>query len=121
MAWKTYGGSRPQALAAADEFAAGGISAEVVHLRTLRPLGDEAIAASVAHLYRAVVIDEAWRTGSLAAEVSARSAEGSHHDRDAPVERGCRAEVPIPCTRLREQAALPRTEDSVAAVHRAGG
>ena len=71
----TYGGSLPKALAAADELAAEGISAEVIDLRTLRPLDDAAIADSVARTHRAVVIDEAWRTGSLAAEVSARIAE----------------------------------------------
>ncbi|CAM5605416.1 1-deoxy-D-xylulose-5-phosphate synthase [Streptomyces aurantiogriseus] len=71
----TYGGSLPKALAAADELAAEGISAEVIDLRTLRPLDDAAVTASVARTHRAVVIDEAWRTGSLAAEVSARIAE----------------------------------------------
>ncbi|GAB7028699.1 alpha-ketoacid dehydrogenase subunit beta [Streptomyces sp. NPDC021749] len=115
----TYGGSLPKALAAADELAAEGISAEVVDLRTLRPLDGEAIAASVARTHRAVVIDEAWRSGSLAAEVSARIAEGSLYELDAPVERVCSAEVPIPYARLLEQAALPQSADVVAAAHRA--
>ncbi|MFD8544480.1 alpha-ketoacid dehydrogenase subunit beta [Streptomyces sp. NPDC059649] len=115
----TYGGSLPKVLAAADELAAEGISAEVVDLRTLRPLDGEAIAASVARTHRAVVIDEAWRSGSLAAEVSARIAEGSLYELDAPVERVCSAEVPIPYARLLERAALPQTADVVAAAHRA--
>ncbi|WP_405577252.1 alpha-ketoacid dehydrogenase subunit beta [Streptomyces sp. NBC_01092] len=115
----TYSGSLPKALAAADELAAEGISAEVIDLRTLRPLDDAAITASVVRTHRAVVIDEAWRTGSLAAEVSARIAEGSFYELDAPVERVCSAEVPMPYARRLEEAALPQTGDIVAAVHRA--
>ncbi|MDF3143656.1 MULTISPECIES: alpha-ketoacid dehydrogenase subunit beta [unclassified Streptomyces] len=115
----TYGGSLPKALAAADELAAEGISAEVIDLRTLRPLDDEAITASVTRTHRAMVIDEAWRTGSLAAEVSARIAEGSFYELDAPVERVCSAEVPMPYARRLEEAALPQTADIVAAAHRA--
>ncbi|MFI9150624.1 alpha-ketoacid dehydrogenase subunit beta [Streptomyces sp. NPDC053367] len=115
----TYGGSLPKALAAADELAAEGLDAEVIDLRTLRPLDDAAIAASVARTHRAVVIDEAWRTGSLAAEVSARIAEESFYELDAPVERVCSAEVPIPYARRLEEAALPQVADIVAAAHRA--
>jgi pyruvate dehydrogenase E1 component beta subunit len=115
----TYGGSLPKALTAADELAAEGVDAEVIDLRTLRPLDDAAITASVARTHRAVVIDEAWRTGSLAAEVSARIAEESFFDLDAPVERVCSAEVPMPYARRLEEAALPQVADIVAAVHRA--
>ncbi|MGW3938784.1 alpha-ketoacid dehydrogenase subunit beta [Streptomyces phaeochromogenes] len=115
----TYGGSLAKALTAADDLSVEGISAEVVDLRTLRPLDDEAIAATVARTHRAVVIDEAWRTGSLAAEVSARIAEESFYELDAPVERVCSAEVPIPYARRLEEAALPQTADIVAAAHRA--
>ncbi|MFD8351152.1 alpha-ketoacid dehydrogenase subunit beta [Streptomyces coelicoflavus] len=115
----TYGGSLPKALAAADELAAGGTSAEVIDLRTLRPLDHATVTASVARTHRAVVIDEAWRTGSLAAEVSARIAEDAFYDLDAPVERVCSAEVPVPYARQLEEAALPQTADIVAAVHEA--
>ncbi|MFI9080213.1 alpha-ketoacid dehydrogenase subunit beta [Streptomyces sioyaensis] len=115
----TYGGSLPKVLAAADELAADDISAEVVDLRTLRPLDDETIDTSVARTHRAVIVDEAWRSGSLAAEVSARIAERSLYELDAPVERVCSAEVPIPYARLLEQAALPQTAGIVAAAHRA--
>ncbi|MFJ7175994.1 alpha-ketoacid dehydrogenase subunit beta [Streptomyces massasporeus] len=115
----TYGGSLPKAVAAADELAAEGVSAEVIDLRTLRPLDGAAIAASVGRTHRAVVIDEAWRTGSLAAEVSARIAEESFYDLDAPVERVCSAEVPMPYARRLEEAALPQVADIVAAAHRA--
>ncbi|MBW8090970.1 alpha-ketoacid dehydrogenase subunit beta [Streptomyces hygroscopicus subsp. hygroscopicus] len=115
----TYGGSLPKALTAADELAVEGISAEVVDLRTLRPLDGETIAVSIARTHRAVVIDEAWRTGSLAAEVSARIAEDSFYELDAPVERVCSAECPMPYARRLEEAALPQVADIVSAAHRA--
>lgn len=115
----TYGGSLPKVLAAADGLAAEGIDAEVIDLRTLRPLDGATVTASVARTHRAVIVDEAWRTVSLAAEVSARIAEESFYDLDAPVERVCSAEVPIPYARQLEEAALPQTADIVAAAHRA--
>lgn len=115
----TYGGSLPKTLGAADELAAEDISAEVVDLRTLRPLDGETVAASVARTHRAVVVDEGWRTGSLAAEVSARIAEKSLYELDAPVERVCSAECPMPYARRLEEAALPQTAGIVAAAHRA--
>ncbi len=115
----TYGGSLPKALAAADELATEGIDAEVIDLRTLRPLDDAAITASVARTHRAVVIDEDWRTGSLASEVCARIAERSFYELDAPVERVCSTEVPIPYARQLEEAALPQSAGIVAAAHRA--
>ena len=90
--------------------AADGISAEVVDLRTLRPLDTASILRSVSRTHRAVVVDEGWRTGSLAAEVSARIMEGAFYDLDAPVARVCSAEVPIPYAQHMEQAALPQPE-----------
>jgi pyruvate dehydrogenase E1 component beta subunit len=114
----TYGGCLPKALAAADQLASGGISAEVIDLRTLRPLDEATLRASVARTHRAVVVDEGWRTGSLAAEVSARIAERSFYELDAPVERVCAAEVPIPYARQLEEAALPQPADIVAAARR---
>jgi pyruvate/2-oxoglutarate/acetoin dehydrogenase E1 component len=111
----TYGGSLPKALAAAERLQAQGIAAEVLDLRTLRPLDEAAIVASVAKTHRAVVVDEGWRTGSLAAEVSARIMEGAFYDLDAPVGRVCTEEVPIPYPKHLEDAALPRTEAIVAA------
>jgi pyruvate/2-oxoglutarate/acetoin dehydrogenase E1 component len=117
----TYGGSLPKALAAADDLANDGISAEVVDLRTLRPLDDTTIGDSVARTHRAVVIDEGWRTGSLAAEISARLTEQHFYDLDAPVERVCSAEVPMPYARRLEEAALPQVGGIVAAARRAVG
>ncbi|MEU2831929.1 alpha-ketoacid dehydrogenase subunit beta [Streptomyces lavendulae] len=114
----TYGGSLPKAMAAADVLAGEGISAEVVDLRTLRPLDDATIMASVGRTHRAVIIDEAWRSGSLAAEVSSRITEQAFYELDAPVERVCSAEVPIPYARQLEEAALPQVATIADAVRR---
>jgi len=112
----THGGSLPKALRAAEALAALGISAEVVDLRVLRPLDDATILASVRKCRRAVVVDEAWRSGSLAAEVMARILEQAFFDLDAPLARVCSEEVPIPYARHLEEAALPQVPKIVAAV-----
>jgi pyruvate/2-oxoglutarate/acetoin dehydrogenase E1 component len=117
----TYGGSLHKTLEAARALAADGIEAEVVDLRTLRPLDDGTILASVARTRRAVVVDEGWRSGSISAEISARIMEGAFWQLDAPVERVCSAEVPMPYARHLEQAALPRVETIVAAARRTSG
>lgn len=111
----THGGSLHKALRAAEELAAQGISAEVVDLRVLRPLDDATIMASVRKCRRAVVVDEAWRSGSLAAEVMARIMEQAFYELDAPLARVCSEEVPIPYPRHLEAAALPQVEKIVAA------
>ncbi|MCL4189790.1 MAG: pyruvate dehydrogenase (acetyl-transferring) E1 component subunit alpha [Rhodobacteraceae bacterium] len=111
----TSGGSLPKCLAAAAALAAEGIEAEVVDLRVLRPLDDATILASVARTRRALVVDEGWRTGSLAAEVAQRIVEGAFFALDAPVARLCSAEVPIPYPRHLEEAALPSVAGIVAA------
>jgi pyruvate dehydrogenase E1 component beta subunit len=112
----TYGGSLPKAMRAAAELAAAGIEAEVVDLRVLRPLDDETVMASVRKCRRAVVVDEGWRSGSLAAEVMARIAEQAFYDLDAPLARVCSEEVPIPYARHMEEAALPQPARIVATV-----
>ncbi len=117
----TYGGSLPKCLEAAEQLAAEGVQAQVLDLRTLRPLDDTAIAAAVAATHRAVIVDEAWRSGSLAAEISARITELAFYDLDAPVERVCSAEVPIPYAQQLERAALPQVPDIVAAARKAVG
>jgi pyruvate dehydrogenase E1 component beta subunit len=114
----THGGSLPKALAAADLLAADGVSAEVVDLRTLRPLDTATILASVAKTHRALVVDEGWRTGSFAAEISARIMEGGFYDLDGPVQRLCSAEVPMPYAKHMEDAALPQPA-AIAAAARA--
>ncbi|HZY04523.1 MAG TPA: pyruvate dehydrogenase complex E1 component subunit beta [Anaeromyxobacteraceae bacterium] len=103
-----YGGTVGKALLAAEALAGDGLAAEVVDLRVLRPLDTATILESVRRTRRAVVVDEGWRTGSLSAEVAARIAEGAFYDLDAPVERVCSAEVPIPYPRHLEEAALPQ-------------
>lgn len=117
----TYGGTLPTALEAADVLAADGVDAEVLDLRTLRPLDDAAILATVAKTHRAVVVDEGWRSGGISAEISARITEAAFYDLDAPVGRVCSAEVPIPYARHLEQAALPSVEGVVAAAREAVG
>ena len=114
----TYGGSLWKALQAADWLAADGVSAEVVDMRTLRPLDDATIIASVAKTRRAVIVDEGWKSGSLAAEIMARILEQAFYDLDAPPVRVCGAEVPIPYAKHLEEAALPQVDDIVAAVRR---
>ena len=112
----TYGGSLPKTLAAAQQLADEGIDAEVLDLRVLRPLDTQAVVASVRKCRRAVVIDEGWRTGSLAAEVMARIIEHAFYDLDAPLARVCSEEVPMPYARHLEEAALPQAHKIVAAV-----
>lgn len=112
----TYGGCLPKALDAADELSLAGIDCEVIDLRVLRPLDDETILTSVRKTHRAVVVDEAWRTGSLAGEISARIVENAFFDLDAPIARVCSAEVPIPYPKHLEEAALPQKGKIVAAV-----
>lgn len=112
----TYGGSLGKCLDAADELAGVGIEAEVVDLRTLRPLDLDTILASLAKTHRMVVADEGWRTGSLAGEISAQVTERGFDLLDWPVERVCTAEVPIPYAKHLEDAALPSAERVVAAV-----
>ncbi len=103
----TYGGSLHKCLTAAADLAKDGIEAEVLDLRSLRPLDDAAIIASVRRTRRAIVVDEGWRSGSLAAEVTTRIVEQAFYDLDAPVARVCTAEVPIPYAKHLEEAALP--------------
>lgn len=111
----TYGGSLFKCLEAAEVLANEGIDAEVLDLRTLRPLDVEAIVASVSKTRRAVVVDEGWKTCSLAAEIVATIVEHAFYDLDAPLARVCSAEVPIPYPKHLEDAALPQVARIVAA------
>ena len=115
-----YGGTLRTALDAACELARDGIDAEVIDLRSLRPLDSDCVVESVTRTHRAVVVDEGWRSGSLSAEVSARVSEGAFYDLEAPVARVCRAEVPMPYARHLEESALPQVADVVAAAKRLG-
>ena len=112
----TFGGSLFKTLDAARQLSKDGIEAEVIDLRVLRPLDTQAIFASVAKTHRAVIIDEAWRQGSFAAEVSAQIMENVFDDLDSPVMRVCSAEVPMPYQKHLEDAALPQAGKIVNAV-----
>jgi len=111
----TYGGTLGKTLAAAEELGGQGVDAEVIDLRTLRPLDTATVLPSVSRTHRAVVVDEGWRTGSLSAEISARITEGAFYDLDGPVGRVCSAEVPMPYAKHLEDAALPQVPAIVAA------
>ena len=111
-----YGGTVFKALDAASKLAEEGIEAEVIDLRVLRPLDDATIMGSVRRTRRAVVVDEGWRTGSLAGEIMARIVEQAFYDLDAPVARVCSEEVPIPYAKHLEEAALPQVPRIVATV-----
>jgi pyruvate dehydrogenase E1 component beta subunit/2-oxoisovalerate dehydrogenase E1 component len=117
----TYGGSLFKTLEAADALAAEGIEAEVIDLRVLRPLDDETIMQSVQRTRRAVIVDEGWRSGSLAAEIGTRIVEQAFWDLDAPVGRVCSAEVPIPYPKHLEDAAIPQVPGILAAARAAMG
>lgn len=112
----TYGGSLYKTLDAAEQLTNDGISAEVIDLRVLRPLDEATVIASVRKTRRAVMVEEGWRSGSLAAEVGMRIAEQAFYDLDAPLARVCSAEVPIPYAKHLEQASLPQTPAIVATV-----
>jgi pyruvate dehydrogenase E1 component beta subunit len=112
----TYGGTLPKTMQAAEELEQGGVHAEVVDLRSLRPLDTETLLASVRKTHRAVIVDEGWRSGGISAELMARILEQAFFDLDAPVQRVCSAEVPIPYAKHLELAATPQVSNIVAAV-----
>ncbi len=110
-----YGINLFKALEAAETLAKEGIEAEVVDLRSLRPLDDETIVASVKKTHRVLIVDEGWRSGSISAEIMARINEQAFFELDAPMYRVCTEEVPIPYPRHLEQAAIPTPDKIVAA------
>ncbi|WP_456323611.1 alpha-ketoacid dehydrogenase subunit beta [Hydrogenimonas sp.] len=110
-----YGINLLKALDAANALEKEGIDAEVVDLRSLRPLDDETIMASVAKTHRVLTVDEGWRSGSISAEIMARINEQAFFELDAPMRRVCSEEVPIPYPRHLEEAAIPSVEKVAAA------
>ena len=112
----TYGGTLGRTMQAAEALAAEGIDAEVIDLRSLRPLDMPAILGSVKKTHRAVIVDEGWKSGSLSAEIMARLVEQAFFDLDAPLARVCTAEVPIPYPKHLEDAAVPQPPAIIAAV-----
>lgn len=114
----TYGMSLWKSLEAARVLAEKGIDAEVVDLRTLRPLDDETLVASLARTHRALIVDEGWRSGGISAEISARLTEQAFYELDAPVGRLCGAEVPMPYAAHLEEAAIPQASTIAAVAER---
>jgi pyruvate dehydrogenase E1 component subunit beta len=106
------------ALTAAGTLAAEGIEAEVIDLRTLRPLDMESITTSLAKTNRLVVVEEGWPQCSIASEISARVMEQAFDDLDAPVVRVTNADVPMPYAASLEKMALISPEAVVEAVKR---
>lgn len=117
----TYGGSLWKTLEAAAMLATENIEAEVIDLRSLRPLDDTTIMASVSKTRRAIVVDEGWRSGSISAEICMRIVEQVFFELDVPPGRVCSEEVPVPYPRHLEQAAIPQPAKIVAAVKAAFG
>jgi pyruvate dehydrogenase E1 component beta subunit len=114
----TYGGTLFKTLQAAEELARDGVDAEVVDLRTLRPLDTAAITDSVSRTHRALIIDEGWKTGSISGEIIARIMENAFYELDAPVARLCSVEVPMPYPKHLEDAAIPQVPGIIAAARR---
>ena len=112
----TYSKGLEISMKAADELEKQGIQAEIVDLRTLRPLDMEPVIESFKKTNRAVVVEEGWKSFGVGAEVSARIYEQAFDYVDAPVRRVAQKEVPLPYNRSLEQSALPQVADVVAAV-----
>ena len=104
------------ALEAADKLAAEGIQAEVIDLRTLRPLDKQAVLTSLAKTNRLVVVEEGWPTCSIASEIMAICMEEGFDDLDAPVLRVTDQDVPLPYAANLEKLALIKADDVVKAV-----
>jgi 2-oxoisovalerate dehydrogenase E1 component beta subunit len=115
----TYAATVWKALEAADQLAdEDGISVEVLDLRSLLPMDDEAIVATVKKTNRVLIVHEDTRTGGIAGEISARINETAFEWLDAPILRITAADVPLPYAPPLEDYVLPQTADIVAGVRR---
>ncbi|MEE9324234.1 MAG: alpha-ketoacid dehydrogenase subunit beta [Dehalococcoidia bacterium] len=103
-------------LKAADTLAQEGVEAEVVDLRSLRPLDTDTILRSVEKTSRAVMVEEGWKTGGFGAEIVSLIQEKAFDYLDAPVQRVAGADVPMPYSRPLELAVMPSERDIIAAV-----
>ena len=112
----TYSKGLEISLKAAELLAKEGVEAEIVDLRSLRPLDMDPVIESFKKTNRAVVVEEGWKSFGVGAEVSARIYEQAFDYVDAPVRRVAQKEVPLPYNRTLEQSALPQVEDVIAAV-----
>jgi pyruvate dehydrogenase E1 component beta subunit len=101
---------------AADQLAKDGIEAEIIDLRTLRPLDMEPVLESFKKTNRAVIVEEGWRSFGVGSEIASRIYEEAFDWVDAPIKRVAQKEVPLPYNRTLEQMALPQVEDVIRAV-----
>ncbi len=111
----SFGIGMTYALKAADELAKEGIEAEIVDLRTLRPMDEATIVASVRKTHRCVTIEEGWPQSGVGAEIAARLMTAAFDDLDAPVLRVTGRDVPMPYAANLEKLALPSVADVIAA------
>lgn len=110
----TYGINLFKSLEAAEILAKEGINAEVIDLRSLRPLDDETIMKSIAKIHRILIVDDGWKSGSVSAEIMARVNEQAFYELDAPMARVCTEEVPLPYAKHLEDAAIVQVDKIVA-------
>jgi pyruvate dehydrogenase E1 component beta subunit len=103
-------------LKAAEQLASEGIEAEVIDLRTLRPLDMEPVVASFKRTNRCVIVEEGWQSFGVGAEVASRLYEEAFDYADSPIRRVAQKEVPLPYNKNLEQLALPQLEDVITAV-----
>jgi pyruvate dehydrogenase E1 component beta subunit len=113
----TYSSSLKATLAAAKKLADEEIDAEVIDLRTVRPLDLEALLASVRKTHRAVIVEEDWPYCGLGAGISDRITQRTFDELDAPIRRVTTKDAPIPYNRALETAMLPSVDRIIAAVH----
>ena len=114
----TYAATVYKALEAAEQLAEQGISVEVLDLRTLAPLDDDAIVATIKKTNRLLIVHEDTRTGGIAGEITARVSESCFEWLDAPILRVTAADIPLPYSPSLEDYVLPQTADIVRAVKR---
>lgn len=112
----TYSKMLETSTKAAEQLAATGIEAEIIDLRTLRPLDMEPVLESFRKTNRAVIVEEGWRSFGVGSEIASRIYEEAFDYVDAPIQRVAQKEVPLPYNRTLEQLALPQVEDVIQAV-----
>ncbi|UCH60421.1 MAG: alpha-ketoacid dehydrogenase subunit beta [Anaerolineales bacterium] len=112
----TYSKMLEVSMKAADQLAQDGIDAEIIDLRSLRPLDMEPVLDSFKKTNRAVIVEEGWRSYGVGSEVASRIYEEAFDYADAPIKRVAQKEVPLPYNRTLEQMALPQVEDVINAV-----
>jgi pyruvate dehydrogenase E1 component beta subunit len=108
-----YSGSVHQASRAAEQLSEDGIDAEVLNLRTLRPLDVDGIVASISKTHRAIVVEDDWKFGGFGGEIVAIVQEQAFDELDAPVLRCAGKDIPMPYAAALEQAALPQEADII--------